>query len=390
PSHGQARHLHDLLDADPTREDLGRFNLEDAGIGHRHRRLLLGPQLVHRSSAVGRQSAWAANAWAYPARRPGCPGPWIWERYDTSPTASIRVRDLRRRRWCSCRRPCRRRRVRRGGCRRQAGSRRSPASPVCRPPSPGPRLLHCPILLSTAIGYASTTGPGPWGREVRRARRAGAPVAVSNLSDPPMAPLDSAGSTAGPTAASSAGFSAASAAGSGVPSAAGSTASTPPGSATRFPLFERAARAGVLDDGNAVIVAPTGTGKSFIGREVIRRAVARGEPGVHAYLVPFRALAAEIYDDFERLFAGSDVRLRIVTGEHRDALAPEAANVVVATYESFGALLTRPGFRPGVVVADEVHLIADDDRGPVVEGLFARLLVGRRARGLCALSAVVG
>lgn len=205
-----------------------------------------------------------------------------------------------------------------------------------------------------------------------------------------MAPLDSAGSTAGPTAASSAGFSAASAAGSGVPSAAGSTASTPPGSATRFPLFERAARAGVLDDGNAVIVAPTGTGKSFIGREVIRRAVARGEPGVHAYLVPFRALAAEIYDDFERLFAGSDVRLRIVTGEHRDALAPEAANVVVATYESFGALLTRPGFRPGVVVADEVHLIADDDRGPVVEGLFARLLVGRRARGLCALSAVVG
>ncbi|HEX6938257.1 MAG TPA: DEAD/DEAH box helicase [Longimicrobiales bacterium] len=162
------------------------------------------------------------------------------------------------------------------------------------------------------------------------------------------------------------------------------------GSTTRFPLFERAARAGVLDDGNALIVAPTGTGKSYIGREVIRRALARGEPGVHAYLVPFRALAAEIHDDFEQLFAGTDVRLRIVTGEHRDALAPEAANVVVATYESFGALLTRPGFQPGIVVADEVHLIADDHRGPVVEGLFARLLAGERARGLCALSAVVG
>ena len=107
-----------------------------------------------------------------------------------------------------------------------------------------------------------------------------------------------------------------------------------------FPLYERAARAGVLDDGNALIVAPTGTGKSYIGREVIRRALARGEPGVHAYLVPFRALAAEIHDSFEQLFAGSDVRLRIVTGEHRDALAPESADIVVATYESFGALLT--------------------------------------------------
>jgi helicase len=161
-------------------------------------------------------------------------------------------------------------------------------------------------------------------------------------------------------------------------------------SAPHFPLFERAARAGVLDDGNALIVAPTGTGKSYIGREVIRRALERGEPGVHAYLVPFRALAAEIHDDFAQLFAGSDVRLRIVTGEHRDALAPESADVVVATYESFGALLARPGFRPGVVVADEVHLIADDDRGPVVEGLFARLLATGRVRGLCALSAVIG
>jgi len=161
-------------------------------------------------------------------------------------------------------------------------------------------------------------------------------------------------------------------------------------SVSRFPLFDRAVRAGVLDDGNALIVAPTGTGKSYIGREVIRRAVERGDPGVHAYLVPFRALAAEIHDSFEQLFAGTDVRLRIVTGEHRDALAPESADIVVATYESFGALLTRPGFRPGVVVADEVHLIADDDRGPVVEGLFARLLAGRRVRGLCALSAVVG
>lgn len=161
-------------------------------------------------------------------------------------------------------------------------------------------------------------------------------------------------------------------------------------SAPHFPLYDRAARAGVLDDGNALIVAPTGTGKSYIGREVVRRAVARGEPGVHAYLVPFRALAAEIHDDFAQLFAGTDVRLRIVTGEHRDALAPESADIVVATYESFGALLARPGFRPGLVVADEVHLIADDDRGPVVEGLFARLLAAGRARGLCALSAVVG
>ena len=88
-----------------------------------------------------------------------------------------------------------------------------------------------------------------------------------------MGPFDSAGFAGGSTPASSAGFSAASAAGSGVSSAAGSAASGTPGFATHFPLFERAARAGVLEDGSTVIVAPTAAGKSFVGREVIRRAL---------------------------------------------------------------------------------------------------------------------
>jgi helicase len=154
-----------------------------------------------------------------------------------------------------------------------------------------------------------------------------------------------------------------------------------------FPLYERAERMGILDGGNALIVAPTATGKSHIGREVLRRAIARGESGTHAYLVPFRALAAEIYDAFLDLFQPTRVRVRIVTGDHRDPVAPEAADLVVATYESFTGLLVRTRFRPGFVVADEVHLLADDDRGPAVEGLFARLL--DRVRGICALSAVI-
>jgi hypothetical protein len=39
-----------------------------------------------------------------------------------------------------------------------------------------------------------------------------------------------------------------------------------------FPLFERAVEHGVLERQSALIVAPTATGKSFIGCEVIRSA----------------------------------------------------------------------------------------------------------------------
>lgn len=160
-------------------------------------------------------------------------------------------------------------------------------------------------------------------------------------------------------------------------------------SEVRFPLYERAKRLGVLDGEGALIVAPTATGKSHIGREAIIRALQRREAGTHAYLVPFRALADEVYDSFLDLLSGTDARVRIATGDHRDPIRPDEADLVVATYESFAGLIRRAEFRPGVVVADEVHLVADDDRGPVVEGLFARLLASARARAICALSAVV-
>lgn len=58
-----------------------------------------------------------------------------------------------------------------------------------------------------------------------------------------------------------------------------------------FPLFERAERVGLLDGESGLVMAPTATGRSQIGREAIRRALNHDQPGgLHAYLVPYRAL----------------------------------------------------------------------------------------------------
>ncbi|MDI6872209.1 MAG: hypothetical protein QME79_12855 [Bacillota bacterium] len=90
-----------------------------------------------------------------------------------------------------------------------------------------------------------------------------------------------------------------------------------------FPLCERAERLGLFDGWSALVVAPTATGKSHIGRTAIRRALERGEPGPHVYLVPFRALAEEIYQSFLEELAATGWRVRISTGDHRDALRSE-------------------------------------------------------------------
>ncbi|NIR48546.1 DEAD/DEAH box helicase [candidate division KSB1 bacterium] len=158
-----------------------------------------------------------------------------------------------------------------------------------------------------------------------------------------------------------------------------------------FPLFDKASQAGVLDTGNALIVAPTATGKSYIGRRILRSAVERRERGVQVYLVPYRALATEMDHSFKKELekSGIEATVRVATGDYSDPVYPQETDILISTYERFGALLRLPDLKLGRVVIDEVHLIADPTRGPHLEGLIARLKFGKPPESLCALSAVV-
>lgn len=158
-----------------------------------------------------------------------------------------------------------------------------------------------------------------------------------------------------------------------------------------FPLYTRALQQGILNGKSALIVAPTASGKSYIGKEIIINNLREKVDGsfVHAYLVPYRALASEIYDDFMDRLKDDETRIRLVTGDHRDPVNPESSDFIVATYESFDGLLRSGKINPGIIVADEVHLINDSHRGPVVEGLFARLKNNYPSSNLIALSAVI-
>jgi len=161
----------------------------------------------------------------------------------------------------------------------------------------------------------------------------------------------------------------------------------------RFPLYERAAEAGVLDGTSALIVAPTATGKSYLGRRVLYNACRKDPDAVHVYLVPFRALAAEMYDTVREELNGDGgnggIRVRVATGDFTDPVKPAETDLLIATYERFAGILEREELRLGGLVADEFHLLDDPTRGPNVEGLFARILDRRRPDSLLALSAII-
>lgn len=155
---------------------------------------------------------------------------------------------------------------------------------------------------------------------------------------------------------------------------------------------------GVLDHKSLLVVAPTSSGKTFIGELAMARAVSRHRRAV--FLFPYRALTNEKHDQFQRTY-GSTLGLRVIrcTGDFKDdtnKFVRGKYDVAVLTYETFlWLVMSNQGVLDliDVVVVDEAQFIADPKRGIVVELLLTALLTARE-RGITlqvvALSAVIG
>jgi ATP-dependent RNA helicase HelY len=140
-----------------------------------------------------------------------------------------------------------------------------------------------------------------------------------------------------------------------------------------------------LEDEDVLVTAPTGSGKTWIAREEIRRLLAAGKRAW--YTSPLKALTNSKYQEFRDEFG--DERVGILTGDRKEnADAP----LVVGTTEIyrnqlFDALRGGGRIRADLVVLDEVHYLADEERGHVWEE--AIILSPPRVR-LLLLSATIG
>jgi helicase len=154
----------------------------------------------------------------------------------------------------------------------------------------------------------------------------------------------------------------------------------------------QAAALGPVLAGESVLLAcPTASGKSLVAYLALLRACRAGRVGL--YLVPLRALAHEKAEELGR-FASLGLKVGVSVGDFdlpADRL--EKLDVLVATSEKADGLLRRGSpwlDRLGVVVADEVHLLRDADRGPTLEVSVTRLRRAYPDLQVVALSATVG
>ena len=154
---------------------------------------------------------------------------------------------------------------------------------------------------------------------------------------------------------------------------------------------QQAALGPALSGENLLLACPTASGKSLVAYLALLRAFRAGRRGL--YMVPLRALAREKAEEL-RAFEPLGVRVGVSIGDFDlKAEQLERIDVLVATSEKADALLRRGSpwlDRLGVVVADEVHLMRDADRGPTLEITLTRLRRAYPDLQVVALSATVG
>jgi ATP-dependent RNA helicase HelY len=140
-----------------------------------------------------------------------------------------------------------------------------------------------------------------------------------------------------------------------------------------------------LEFEDVLVTAPTGSGKTWIAREEIRRLLEEGKRAW--YTTPLKALTNSKYQEFGEEFGAE--RVGILTGDRKEN---SDAPIIVGTTEIFRNQLfdaLRGGAEVSVdlVVFDEAHYLADEDRGHVWEE--AIILTPPRIRMLL-LSATIG
>jgi superfamily II RNA helicase len=140
-----------------------------------------------------------------------------------------------------------------------------------------------------------------------------------------------------------------------------------------------------IETQDVLVTAPTGSGKTWIAREEIRRLLADGKRAW--YTTPLKALTNSKYQEFGAEFGAENVG--ILTGDRKEnANAP----LIVGTTEIyrnqlFDALRQGEQVRTDFVILDEAHYLADEERGHVWEE--AIILSPPRIR-LLLLSATIG
>ncbi len=161
-----------------------------------------------------------------------------------------------------------------------------------------------------------------------------------------------------------------------------------------LPVQRLALRRGLLSSaGNMIISAPTSSGKSFCAEMAAIKALASRKKAV--LLFPLKSLAEEKYRLFQKTYGALGIKCLIATGDHPEndrSFFNGEFQLLVGIYEKFDLLLTTDLDalqNIGLVVIDELQMVAEPSRGPMLERLLTKIVAATFEPPILALSAVL-
>jgi helicase len=134
---------------------------------------------------------------------------------------------------------------------------------------------------------------------------------------------------------------------------------------------------GLDGDQNLLVIAPTSSGKTFIGEMAAITQVIHKKKTI--YLVPLKTLAEEKHRHFKRIYSDCGIDITISSRDRKEddkKISRGQFQVAIMVYEKFNYFLLKyPSFLSGVslVVIDELQVINDPERGPLLEEMLVNL-----------------
>jgi pre-mRNA-splicing helicase BRR2 len=143
------------------------------------------------------------------------------------------------------------------------------------------------------------------------------------------------------------------------------------------------------DDGNMLICAPTGSGKTNVGMLTILREIGKnrnpetGEINLDAfkivYIAPLKALVQEQVGNFGARLKEYGITVSELTGDRQLTKQQIADTQIIVTTPEKWDVITRKATDMSytnlvrLIIIDEIHLL-HDDRGPVLESIVSRTI----------------
>ena len=138
---------------------------------------------------------------------------------------------------------------------------------------------------------------------------------------------------------------------------------------------------------NMLVSAPTGAGKTVcalltmlqeVGKHITPQGTLMKDEFKMVYVAPMKALAQEMVQNFSKTLAPYNMVVRECTGDKQMTKKEMAESHLIITTPEKWDVLTRKKTealvsKTNLVIFDEIHLL-NEDRGPVIEVLVARML----------------